>query len=142
MSGESGKASHDELAIDPEMVSAMCRSFISSHVASTGAERVVLGLSGGIDSALVAYLTATAIGADRLVAVLMPTAASSASSKADAEAIVRDLGCQSELISIEAPLAALIENLPTGESVTPLRRGNMAARLRMTTLYEIGRAHV
>ena len=91
MSGEGGRAPHDELAIDPEMVAAMCRSFITSHVASTGAERVVLGLSGGIDSALVAYLTAAAIGADRLVAVLMPTAASSASSKADAEAIVSDL---------------------------------------------------
>ena len=42
MSGESGRAAHDELAIDPEMVAAMCRSFITSHVASTGAERVVL----------------------------------------------------------------------------------------------------
>ena len=141
MSGESGRAPHDELAIDPEMVAVMCRSFITSHVASTGAERVVLGLSGGIDSALVAYLTAGAIGADRLVAVLMPTAGSSASSTADAQAIVKDLGCQSELISIEAPLAALLGNLPADESVTPLRRGNMAARLRMTTLYDRSAEH-
>ena len=118
------------------MVAAMCRSFITSHVASTGAERVVLGLSGGIDSALVAYLTAGAIGADRLITVLMPTVASSPSSLSDAEAIVKDLGCQSELISIEAPLAALMAGMPAGESVTPLRRGNMAARLRMTTLYD------
>ena len=103
MSDDTARAPHDELAIDPEMVAAMCRSFITSHVTSTGAERVVLGLSGGIDSALVAYLTAAAIGADRLTVVLMPTASSSPSSKADAEAIVSDLGCQSELISIEAP---------------------------------------
>ena len=91
MSDDTGRAPHDELAIDPEMVAAMCRAFITSHVASTGAERVVLGLSGGIDSALVAYLTAAAIGADRLTVVLMPTASSSPSSTADAEAIVSDL---------------------------------------------------
>lgn len=136
MGVKSAKAPHDELAIDPVMVAAMCRSFITAHVTSIGAERVVLGLSGGIDSALVAYLTAGAIGADRLMVALMPTASSSPSSTADAEAVVRDLGCQSELISIEAPLAALIKSLPEGEEVTPLRRGNMAARLRMTTLYD------
>ena len=129
-------ASHGELAIDPEMVTSMCRSFISAHFASTGAERVVLGLSGGIDSALVAYLTAGAIGADRLVAVLMPTATSSPRSQEDAEIILRDLGCQREVISIEGPLAAVLANLPAGESVSPVRRGNIAARLRMTTLYD------
>jgi len=141
MNGTSGNPSHDELAIDPEMVAAMCRSFITSHVASTGAERVVLGLSGGIDSALVAYLAASAIGADRLVVVLLPTAASSPDSKVDAEAIVKELGCQSEIISIEAPMAALIASLPGGESLTPIRRGNMAARLRMTTLYDRSAVH-
>lgn len=132
---------HQELVIDPTMVAVMCRSFIASHVASTGAERVVLGLSGGLDSALVAYLTAGAIGADRLIAVLMPTAASSPASLSDAEAIVSELGCESELISIEAPLDTLISSLPAGESVSPLRRGNMAARLRMTTLYDRSAVH-
>lgn len=141
MSDATDRAPHDELAIDPEMVAAMCRAFISSHVASTGAERVVLGLSGGIDSALVAYLTAAAIGSDRLVTVLMPTGSSSPRSRADAEAIVSDLGCQSELIPIEAPLAALCANLPDRESVSPLRKGNMAARLRMTTLYDRSAVH-
>ncbi|MEI6156674.1 MAG: NAD+ synthase [bacterium] len=138
---EASGFAHDELAIDPEMVAAMCRSFISAHVASTGAERVILGLSGGIDSALVAYLVAGAIGADRLIGVLLPTAASSPSSQADAEAIVSALGCQSELISIEAPLTALIASLPAGDAVSPLRRGNIAARLRMTTLYDRSALH-
>lgn len=136
-----GEAVHNELAIDPKMVATMCESFIASHVASTGAERVVLGLSGGIDSALVAYLTAAAIGSDRLVAVLMPTGASSPRSQVDAESIVRELGCRVELISIEAPLAALTGSLPVGDGITPLRRGNMASRLRMTTLYDRSAVH-
>lgn len=141
MSVQGERTPHDELAIDPEMVVAMCHAFITSHVTSTGAERVVLGLSGGIDSALVAYLTAGAIGADRLVTVLMPTAGSSPSALVDAEAVVNNLGCEREVISIEAPLAALISNLPAGEQVTALRRGNMAARLRMTTLYDRSAVH-
>lgn len=134
-------AAERELAIDGTMVTAMCQSFIAAHVSSTGAERVVLGLSGGIDSALVAYLTAAAIGADRLLAVLMPTASSSPSAKLDAETVIGELGCQSELIPIEAPLAALLATLPGAATVTPIRRGNMAARLRMTTLYDRSAAH-
>ena len=69
----------------------------SSRPASSG---VVLGLSGGIDSALVAYLVAEAIGAERLLCVLMPYRTSSPASRADAEAVVADLGCPGELVDI------------------------------------------
>ena len=68
----------------------------SSSAASSsqaGFERAVLGLSGGIDSALVAYLVAEAIGAERLLCVLMPYRTSSPASRGDAEAVVADLGC-------------------------------------------------
>ena len=60
----------------------------------------LVGLSGGIDSALVAYLVAEAIGADRLLCVLMPYRTSSPASRADAEEVVRRLGCASELVDI------------------------------------------
>ena len=59
-----------------------------------------MGLSGGIDSALVAYLVAEAIGADRLLCVLMPYRTSSPASRSDAEEVVRRLGCASELVEI------------------------------------------
>lgn len=141
MISDGARGLRDELAIDPQMVATMCRSFIASHVKSIGAECVILGLSGGIDSALVAYLTAAAVGADRLVTVMMPTATSSPSSRSDAEAIASDLGCRNELLPIEAPLAALLAALPADEAITPLRRGNIAARLRMTTLYDRSAHH-
>ena len=62
----------------------------------------MLGLSGGIDSALVAYLVTEAIGADRLLCVMMPYSASSPASQGDAEAVVADLGCSVELVEITA----------------------------------------
>jgi NAD+ synthase len=93
----------------------------------------VLGLSGGIDSALVAYLTSEAIGADRLLCVLMPYRTSSPSSQADAEEVVRRLGCASELVDI----SPMVDGLYGPESDAPaLRRGNFMARMRMAVLYD------
>ena len=74
--------------------------FIQGQLRQAGFERAVLGLSGGIDSALVAYLVAEAIGAERLLCVMMPYRTSSPASRADAEEVVRRLGCASELIDI------------------------------------------
>jgi NAD+ synthase len=93
----------------------------------------VLGLSGGIDSALVAYLTSEAIGADRLLCVLMPYRTSSPSSQADAEEVVRRLGCASELVDI----SPMVDGLYGPESdASALRRGNFMARMRMAVLYD------
>ena len=118
----------------------------SSSAASSsqaGFERAVLGLSGGIDSALVAYLVAEAIGAERLLAVLMPYRTSSPASRADAEAVVAALGCASELVDISPMVDGYFgtESTPgaggtRGLTATPLRRGNFAARMRMAVLYD------
>jgi NAD+ synthase len=132
-----------ELAIDTGVARRVISEFIRGQLEQAGFERAVLGLSGGIDSAVVAYLVAEAIGADRLLAVLLPYRASSPASKADAEAVVADLGCASELIEISAmvdgyfgtdaePGAAGADGL----TATPLRRGNFAARMRMAVLYD------
>jgi NAD+ synthase len=133
----------DELAIDTDVARRVIGGFIRGQLEQAGFERAVLALSGGIDSALVAYLTAEAIGAERLLAVLMPYRTSSPDSRADAEAVVRDLGCASELVEItpmvdgyfgteDAPGAAGAE----GAAATALRRGNFAARMRMAVIYD------
>ena len=133
----------DELAIDTDVARRVIGGFIRGQLEQAGFERAVLALSGGIDSALVAYLTAEAIGAERLLAVLMPYRTSSPDSRADAEAVVRDLGCASELVEISpmvdgyfgpeaAPGAAGAE----GAAATALRRGNFAARMRMAVIYD------
>ena len=77
-----------ELAIDTDVARRIVGEFIRGQLRQAGFERAVLGLSGGIDSAVVAYLTAEAIGADRLLCVLMPYRTSSPESQRDAEEVV------------------------------------------------------
>jgi NAD+ synthase len=132
-----------ELAIDTDVARRVIGEFIRGQLRQAGFERTVVGLSGGIDSALVAYLVSEAIGADRLHAVLMPYRSSSPASRADAETVVAALGCSSEVVEITpmvdgyfgsetAPGAAGEE----GQGASSLRRGNFAARMRMAVLYD------
>jgi NH3-dependent NAD+ synthetase len=100
MSGAALYELPEELRIDTDVARRIIAEFIRGQLRQAGFERVVLGLSGGIDSALVAYLVAEAIGADRLLAVLMPYATSSPASRLDAEAVVADLGCAGRLVEI------------------------------------------
>ena len=90
----------DELAIDTDVARRVIADFIRGQLRQAGFERLVLGLSGGIDSALVAYLVAEAIGPTQLLTVLMPYRSSSPASRGDAEAVVAALGCASELVDI------------------------------------------
>ncbi|HJP90075.1 MAG TPA: NAD+ synthase [Candidatus Limnocylindrales bacterium] len=127
----------DELAIDTDVARKVIAGFIRGQLAQAGFERLVLGLSGGIDSALVAYLVAEAIGADKLLTVKMPYRTSSAASTADADTIVADLGCPSDLVEITPMVDAYFGSGSadvTGASA--LRRGNFMARMRMSVLYD------
>jgi len=135
----------EELRIDTDVARRIIAEFIRGQLRQAGFERVVLGLSGGIDSALVAYLVAEAIGAERLLAVLMPYATSSPASQIDAETVVADLGCASRLVEITPMVDGYFGTGPTaagalgpeGDQASALRRGNFAARMRMATLYDL-----
>jgi NAD+ synthase len=122
-----------ELAIDTDVARRVIGEFIRGQLRQAGFERAVLGLSGGIDSALVAFLTAEAIGADRLLCVLMPYRASAAASRGDAEAVVARLGCPSELVDITPMVDGYFGRDGDASS---LRRGNFMARTRMAVLYD------
>ena len=124
-----------ELAIDTDAARRITTSFIRAQLQQAGFPRVVLGLSGGIDSALVAYLVAEAVGAENLLAVLMPYRSSSPASRADAEEVVRRLGCASELVEI-TPMVDAYFGAPGREDASALRRGNAMARVRMIVLYD------
>lgn len=127
----------EELLIDTGMARRIIGQFIAGHMGQTGFSRAVLGLSGGIDSALVAYVTAEAIGADNLLCVLMPYRTSSPASRADAEEVVARLGCHSRLLEITPIVDGFFdEALGDGIEVSQLRRGNFAARARMAVLYD------
>ncbi len=132
-----------ELAIDTHVARRVIGEFIREQLRQAGFERAVLGLSGGIDSALVAFLVSEAIGADRLHAVLMPYRTSSPASRADAETVASALGCSSEVVEITPMVdghfgVGVVPGAagPEGLSASSLRRGNFAARMRMAVLYD------
>ena len=133
----------EELAIDTGVARRVIADFIRGQLRQAGFERAVLGLSGGIDSALVAYLVAEAIGPDRLLCVMLPYRTSSPESRGDAEEVVRRLGCASDLVDI----SPMVDGYFGGDGVAgaagadglvaaPLRRGNFMARMRMSVLYD------
>ncbi len=132
-----------ELAIDTDIARRVIGEFIRGQLEQAGFERAVLGLSGGIDSAVVAYLVAEAIGPERLLAVMMPYRTSSPASRTDAESVVAALGCAGEVVDISPMVDGYFGTEatpgaaePDGLTATPLRRGNFAARMRMAVLYD------
>lgn len=120
-------------AIEPAQVIAVITGFIRGQLEQTGFGRVVLGLSGGVDSAAVAYLCAKAIGAENVFTVRMPYRTSSQASETDALAVVQDLGCPTELVEITAMVDPMLERMPDADNV---RRGNVMARQRMIVLFD------
>ena len=124
-------------AIEPKQAVEVITGFIHSQMEQTGFSRLVVGLSGGVDSAAVAYLAARAIGADNMLAVRMPYRTSSDASETDALRVVEDLGCRTERIEI-TPMVEPMLDLISGDDDTSLnvRRGNVMARQRMIILYD------
>lgn len=105
--------------------------FLYDEVRKTGLKKVVLGLSGGIDSAVVAVLAHRAFG-DDLLCVKMPSHYSSQSSLDDADELIEKFGMRSTVCDISALLKAY-EN----DSMSNLRKGNFSARMRMATLFDV-----
>jgi len=107
--------------------------FLENEVKKTGLKRVVVGLSGGLDSAVVAVLAHKVFG-DDLLCVKMPSHYSSQSSLDDADTLCRDFGLHSETASIEPMLRAYEKLNPDLDN---LRKGNFSSRMRMATLFDI-----
>jgi NAD+ synthase len=140
-----------ELRIDTDAARRIIGGFVRGQLRQAGFERALLGLSGGIDSALVAYLVAEAIGPQRLLCLLMPYRTSSSASRTDAEDVVARLGCASRLVDIspivdgyfgiaggDAPASPGASGAagPDALDASPVRRGNFMARARMAVLYD------
>ncbi|MCK5242988.1 NAD+ synthase [bacterium] len=102
------------------------------YVHKNGFSKVVLGLSGGIDSALVAALAVTALGAENVIAVTMPSEISSAETRADAELQAKQLGIRFMTIPINPMLAAFVESLQDafGPGEPGIEHENLQARIR------------
>ena len=107
--------------------------FIDNEIRKTGMNKVVIGLSGGLDSAVVAVL-AQRVFKDDLLCVKMPSHYSSQSSLNDADELCRDFNLKTETASIEPMLRAYEEMNPNLDN---LRKGNFSSRMRMSTLFDI-----
>lgn len=112
--------------------------FIKDHVASAGAKGVVIGISGGLDSAVVADLCVRALGKDAVHGFLMPSADSDPQDAADGRILLEHLG----LLLHERPIEPIISGMETVLTSfdSPQQRGNVKARARMMTLYAEGQA--
>ncbi len=140
-SGGSGRPYElpEELAIDVDVARRIITGFIRSQLEQAGFERAVLALSGGIDSALVAYLVSEAIGAERLLCILMPYRTSSPESRSDAMEVVARLGVASRLVDISPIVDGYFDGDAAAdgpERSRALRRGNFMARARMMVAYD------
>ncbi len=129
----------NRLRINPGLTMDALHGFIREEVVKSGFRNVVFGLSGGIDSALVAYVAVGALGRESVHAVMMPYETSSTASLSDAQKVVDNLGITHYTVPITDPVNAYFTtvNKMLGVSSTPLRRGNRMARERMCTLFDL-----
>jgi len=118
-----------------EMTDAVIKDFIRQKVEESGAAGVVIGLSGGIDSAVVSVLCASAIGPEKVLSVFMPSAKSSKEDARDAEELSRKFGMLFKVIDIEPAVDGFRSMLPELKDDKRLL-GNCMARCRMTVLYD------
>jgi NAD+ synthase len=110
---------------------------LSDYVTRNGFPGVILGLSGGIDSALSAAIAVDALGPDKVWGVMLPSKYTSEESLEDARECARLLGCRHDVISIKPGVEAIDEMLP---QLTGLAAENAQARLRMVTLMALSNA--
>jgi NAD+ synthase len=118
---------------NPPLLRRILTAFIRDEVRKVGVERVVVGLSGGVDSALSATLAAAALGPANVLALKMPYRTSSAESLSHADAVVARTGINVLEADITPQIDAYFARFPDADN---MRRGNKMARERMTILYD------
>jgi len=112
---------------------------VRDYVHKNGFEKVVIGLSGGVDSSLVAAIAVDALGPVNVVGVSMPSRYSSPGSKSDAEALARNLGIEFKVIPIEKAFSAYLETLaePFKDTNPDATEENIQARIRGNLLFAL-----
>ncbi len=130
----------DPLGIDADLSRRWLVEFIRDEVQRRrGFEGVVIGLSGGVDSSLVAYLAAEALGPGNVLGVRMPYRTSSRDSLEHAQLVIDALGIESVTVDISAAVDGLAAAI--GGEADPGRLGNVMARTRMITLFDLSARH-
>ena len=131
-----GKATRSVTDIDIENVKSQLVRFIKDTVNGAGFNRVVVGLSGGVDSAAVAYLSKEALGAENVIAAVLPYDEIDPDAPRFANLIIDKLKIKKYIINIAPMVDAYFKNFPNADKI---RRGNKMARERMTILYDMSK---
>ena len=121
------------LSINTDLAREILSGFIKSEITRVGMSRAVIGLSGGIDSALSCALAVEGLGAENVLVVRMPYKASSKDSLNDAQLLIDQLGVPNKTIEITDMVEPLFKLDP---QISKMRMGNIMARERMIVLYD------
>lgn len=122
-----------DLSINTDVVCKILTEFVHSEITRTGFSRAVVGLSGGIDSAVSCFLAARALGPQNVLAVRMPYKTSSPDSLEHAQMVIEATGVNALTVEITAMVEPLFAIFPDMDA---MRRGNIMARERMIVLYD------
>lgn len=129
---------NNELDINTEFVIQILTRFVQMEVTRVGLKNALLGLSGGVDSATVAFLCAKALGPEHVWGVMMPYKSSASESLEDARKVIQATGIQSREIDITPMVDAYYDPARwSGPEAPLLRKGNKMARERMSILYDL-----
>jgi NAD+ synthetase len=126
------------LEIDPALVERWLVTFLRDEFARRGFTKAVLGISGGVDSAVVAALAARALGAENVTGVRLPYRSSSADSLAHAQLLIAQLGITGRTLEITGAVDGYLALEPEADAA---RRGNVMARVRMIALFDLSAKH-
>jgi NAD+ synthase len=122
------------MVLDTAKIRKQLVGFIRTEVSKAGFRKGIVGLSGGVDSALVVYLAVEALGKDNVLTILLPYKTSNPDSLRDASEIVKLLGIRSEVIDISPMVDAYLSG---AGDMNQIRKGNIMARQRMIVLYDV-----
>ncbi|MDB4892098.1 MAG: nadE [Gemmatimonadetes bacterium] len=126
------------LEIDAALVEEWLVRFLRDEMQRRRFEKAVVGVSGGVDSAVTAYLAARALGAANVIGVRMPYRTSSPESLEHAQLMIDALGIESRTVDISAAVDGYLANEPDADGA---RRGNVMARMRMIALFDLSAKH-
>ena len=122
-----------DLTINTQLAEKILTGFIKTELNRVGFKRALLGLSGGVDSAVSLYLCVRALGPENVLALRMPYKTSPANTLEDAQTMIDDLGVPAMTIEITDMVDPLINHY---DDMDKLRAGNIMARMRMIVLYD------
>ena len=122
------------LEIDPALTADWLITFLREEFRLRGFEKGVIGISGGVDSAVTAFLAARALGAPNVIGLRLPYRTSSPDSLEHAQLVIDALGMDGRTVDISAAVEGYLSSEPDAD---PARRGNVMARMRMIALFDL-----